>query len=443
MDLFKRVVDVTCPFHLRVINVAFTNMVEIASNSISAFLSSSLHHPLHSSSCQPAQNSACQLTPAVASGEECHRLATYTSHLLSHDRAEETKRDGHLQHNVVWCTQSLDCETETMDKRFDASIEPSSSPVPDSTVKASQSHTTHASKRKSAMPLDFFGIKQKKTGREEGFANTWCLEKAQISDLHMSALPLEVDPEVFAQLPLEIQREIVGESRPSFSHTIKKQAECKSPKNVAKSSQAKTSSTNSLSIKSFFCPSKIILEEKRKKESTYSASLENSLEAMEGEQVNFCEKAPKVNDMSTTTQDETLPSESPSWISCQRRFSSEAGEASDRSAKKSLVLANTNSNARDLEVPKSTCYEKDERRNSLLSKFSSEIMSVPAGVAPDVFASLPPFLQREVAADVALKRHNMATSLVESNNFQGLVKKAKGKGCPNQSHSMLNYLKRK
>lgn len=149
------------------------------------------------------------------------------------------------------------------------------------------------------------------------------------------------------------------------------------------------------------------------------------------------------SEQSTTTQDETLPSESPSWISCQRRFSSEAGEAPDRSAKKSLVLANTNSNARDLEVPKSTCYEKDERRNSLLSKFSSEIMSVPAGVAPDVFASLPPFLQREVAADVALQRHNMATSLVESNNFQGLVKKAKGKGCPNQSHSMLNYLKRK
>ena len=77
---------------------------------------------------------------------------------------------------------------------------------------------------------------------------------------------------------------------------------------------------------------------------------------------------------------------------------------------------------------------------SAASCFSRTKVPVPKGVAPDVFSALPPEIQREVAAEMAMQKHSVTSGAGSSGEHQ---RNTPAKSPSKKVNSMLNYLKRR
>ena len=77
--------------------------------------------------------------------------------------------------------------------------------------------------------------------------------------------------------------------------------------------------------------------------------------------------------------------------------------------------------------------------SSIAKPFIKTKLSAPKGVALDVFSALPPEIQREVAAEMAIEKHSAATS--GENNI--IHPKFAHKNPTKKVNSMLNYLQKK
>ncbi|KAL8615934.1 hypothetical protein ACOMHN_034610 [Nucella lapillus] len=424
MTLFHRMVDIKQPFHLKLISVAFTKLEE-TTNNIAAFFTS-----------QPSA------------------LSTLTS-----------SRD---------CDQHSDtdpCATPKAPQQH-----------PKTPAKSATDNTTvdYPKRRLSGNLSSFFAKKQKveetvcdltESGGKSGRKREDSTE-SQTAGCSDSAgdvtLPAGVDPDVFIQLPEEIQQEILRNvPRPhSDRNTVPMESSVSLQNSTDKvtvpcASEFRNGDSSSTSGEQkrpdgSFCvqTKKAIFSPKKDKipDSSFVRSVshpEKLLRSDTHDQTHDCSHTgleTKHAEYSESKDDHSLKSKNldflPSGcVSEQRTHNTQTTRVGG------VTIDSMFQNLQQKSPPCSKTYGARSspvrgKKKSLIDSIHNPKMSVPKGIAPDVFSALPPDLQREVAAEMAIQKHNAATSS-SLGNLDFFLKKTQAKSPAKQANSMLNYLKKR
>ena len=413
MSLFRKVVDTTQPFHLTLINVAVTKMEEVADKNITSFFNSqgsfsppSQQHP-QSSNNMPSQSQAPpsplqkarNLTADPSKERECSTPKRKPNSLTTFF----TKKQKVFGDGVVATT-----------------------------VPNAESHS------------------RTKDGRQEmGAKNV--------------SLPSDVDPTVFAHLPADIQQEILQthaqQQRSDSSGPLSGSATSAVSLHVDENSSIQLREQTSAAANFFATQKKLIFSPTKSKQRNSVTGLDRS-QVGRKPAVETCQ-----DDVTSVTHSGELEahiSERPGCDLKDNCFITKAKNIKSRLLLSKTVHGDISPSSEEsipgpcsesqkqihnfsLDSSQAACKFPTENfpsnKSSDVSCFSSPKVPVPKGVAPDVFSALPPEIQREVAAEMAIQKHS-ATSQGEnssSKNRGNLPLKSPGK----KVNSMLNYLKKR
>lgn len=423
MSLFHKTVDTTELCRLKLINVAFAKLEETANNNITTFFgtpgSVSPVSQLHLKSSEEGSSLGTKM--AVGKGETVAAgSATPSNPKRKHPNSVAsffTKKQKVSGDTIVECLGTNN----------------TSSPEP----KAQNS------------------LKSDNKNQEAEFAGT----------SENLTLPPDVDPDVFAQLPSEIQQEILqrvrgprmacsnASSKPATSAVVPPAQENERSTNSTKvkrlptghgffSSQKKPifSPPKSKEGKSALSPDKSGVDTEEVRHSLYYASavtrisLEEKSSVEEDLQNKKSLAAAACNSKSYPFPPRTVDGSSPSKTSDTEQIASRGDDSAGTSSETFASVPSFSSQVAN----KSGAKNLTNSTSSGVHSFTSSKLSVPKGVAPDVFSELPPEIQREIAAEIAIQKHNVASgesrSMHQRNNNKSPTKKV---------NSMLNYLRKR
>lgn len=416
MSLFHKVVDTTQPFHLTLINVAVTKMEEVADKNITSFFNSP------GSFSPPSQQQ-----------------------------------------------QQRPQSSNDIPSRSQAPPSPSQK-VKSSTADPSKERESSAPKRKPNSLTTFFAKKPKVSG--DGAVATTGPNAESCSRTNDGrketgaknvSLPSHVDPTVFAHLPADIQQEILQthaqQERSDSSKPLSGSSASALSLHVDKNSSVQLREQTGAAANVFATQKKLIFSPAKSKERNSATAPDRSQGGRKPAE-EMCQ-----DDVTSVTHSGELEahiSERPGRDLKDDRFITKADNIESHSLLSKTVHGDTSPSFK--ESTPGPCLESQKQihnfsldssqaasrfptenfpsNKSLVANcFSSPKVPVPKGVAPDVFSALPPEIQREVAAEMAIQKHS-ATSQGENSsckNRGNLPPKSPGK----KVNSMLNYLKRR
>ena len=450
MTLFGKMVDCQKPFHLTLINIAFAKLEETARNTIANFFSAqtalgskhaaSLSQHIGAIPEEPSSQSA----QSVQSSQKSNILSQSSSSAVSPTSVKRKHSFG------------LDSFLVKKKKEAGAGV---ARPAEESTRRDELQRAGNCSRG---------GVEAIEVG---------CHDAESVHGTPTSSVPTDVDPEVFSQLPPEIQQEILGTVPPRKSAELRatvtssasysatrsdlcqeRQGEARTEKTVVVSKKKPLFSPTKSSERKTMMPPTVEAHSKREQcsRNIYSVDITHdcgsdsqrhkdttaaarkphqpsgSVEVPVCETIDSVDDKPhrSINESSVVEDVHGHQSSTPELV--MNSVTTNIPQGQGVQSERSVLLSSSYSEKVNTDSGKSA------NSSPLISSLNHRKMAVPRGVAPDVFSALPPDIQREVAAEIAIQKHNIDTT---ENSDTG-QRRTQAKSPAVKMNSMLKYLKK-